>query len=152
MEMINSISAGHKSQTCFTPIMFQPPFFGAASNCMLRYLFPLSVKFISTLSWANQCSVAKVQSLLQPRTDETYKSKLGPVCFFQQAKFSWFFFCISLTHHFVACSLNYPKPSSCQDLHNGFLVGPHAMAHDSADIRLTRDLGSRDLLVHYLIT
>src|SRR5216684_3567071 len=32
----------------------------------------------------------KFESPLQPRTDETYKSKLGPVCFFQQAKFPWF--------------------------------------------------------------
>src|SRR5258707_1309054 len=91
MEMINSTSAGHKSRTCFTPITFQPPSFGAASNCVLRYPFPLSVKFTSTLSRANQRSVAKFESPLQPRTDETYKSKLGPVCFFQQAKFPWFF-------------------------------------------------------------
>src|SRR5713226_7447319 len=37
------------------------------------------------------------------------KSKLGPVCFFQQAKFPWFFFRISLTCHFVARSLDHPK-------------------------------------------
>src|SRR5258707_15043101 len=90
MEMINSTSAGHKSCTCFTPITLKPPSFGAASNSMLRYLFPLSVKFASTLPRANQRSVAEVESPLQPRTDETYKSKLGPVCFFQQAKFPWF--------------------------------------------------------------
>src|SRR5216684_411892 len=91
-KMINSTSAGHKSHTCFTLIILKPPSFGAASNCMLRYPFPLSVKFTSTLSQANQHLVAKVQSPLQPRTDETYKSKLGLVCFFQQAKFPWFFF------------------------------------------------------------
>ncbi len=39
------------------------------------------------------------------------KSKLGPVCFFQQAKFPWFFFRISLTCHFVAHSLDHPKTS-----------------------------------------
>src|SRR5713226_5516635 len=37
-------------------------------------------------------------------------------------------------------------------LHNSSLVGSHAMAHDSADVRLSRDLGSRDSLVRYLIT
>src|SRR5258708_2716598 len=76
--------------TLFRSITFQPPSFGAASNCVLRYPFPLSVKFASTLPRANQRSVAEVESPLQPRTDETYKSKLGPVCFFQQAKFPWF--------------------------------------------------------------
>src|SRR5216684_3105162 len=90
METINSTSAGHKSRTCFTPITFQPPSFGAASNYVLKYPFPLSIKFTSTLSRANQHSVAKFESPLQPRTNETYKSKLGPVCFFQQAKFPWF--------------------------------------------------------------
>src|SRR5258708_18427 len=38
------------------------------------------------------------------------KSNLGPVCFFQQAKFPWFFFRILLTRHFVAHSLDLPKP------------------------------------------
>ena len=111
METINSTSAGYKSWTCFTPITFQPPSFGVASNCVLRYPFPLSVKFASTLPQANQRSVAEVESSLQPRTDETYKSKLGPVCFFQQAKFPWFTFCVSLTCHFVAHSLDHPKTS-----------------------------------------
>ena len=32
-----------------------------------------------------------------------------------------------------------------------YIVGSHAMAPDSADIRLSHDLGSHDLLVHYLI-
>src|SRR5260370_13215425 len=82
--------AGHKSRTCSTHFTFQPPSFGAASNSVLRYPFPLSVKFASTFYRANQRSVAKFESPLQPRTDETYKSKLGPVCFFQQAKFPWF--------------------------------------------------------------
>ena|SRR5258708_8248060 len=110
METINSTPAGHKSCTCFTSITFQPPSFGATSNCVLRYLFPLSVKFASTLSRANQRSVAKFESPLQPRTNETYKSKLGLVCFFQQAKFPWFFFRVLLTHHFMAHSLDHPKP------------------------------------------
>src|SRR5260221_14105515 len=39
------------------------------------------------------------------------KSKLGPVCFFQQAKFPWFSLRVSLTRHFVARSLDHPKPS-----------------------------------------
>src|SRR5260370_16670952 len=108
MEMINSTFAGHKSRTCFTPITFQPPSFGAASNCVLRYPFPLSVKFTSTLSQANQCSVAKFESPLQPRTDETYKSKLGPVCFFQQATFPFFFFHFFPTLHFPSPSLSPP--------------------------------------------
>src|SRR5258708_2958325 len=103
--------AGHKSRTCFTSITFQPPSFGAASNCVLRYPFLLSVKFASTFYRANQRSVAKFESPLQPRTDETYKSKLGPVCFFQQAKFPWFSLRVSLTRHFVARSLDHPKPS-----------------------------------------
>src|SRR5713226_3020832 len=103
METINSTSAGYKSWTCFTPITFQPLSFGAASNCVLRYPLPLSVKFTSTLPWANQCSVAEVQSPLQPRTNETYKSKLGPVCFFQQAKFLWFF--LSRLAHSPLCGL-----------------------------------------------
>src|SRR5713226_7099905 len=34
------------------------------------------------------------------------KSKLGPVCFFQQAKSPWFSFHVSLTRHFVARSLD----------------------------------------------
>src|SRR5713226_3260728 len=110
METINSTPTGHKSWTCFTSITFQPPSFGATSNCMLRYPFPLSVKFTSTLSQANHRSVAKFELPLQPRTDETYKLKLGPVCFFQQAKFPWFFFRVSLTRHFVARSLDHPKP------------------------------------------
>src|SRR5258707_7060072 len=75
METINSTPAGHKSRTCFTPITFQPPSFGAASNSVLRYPFPLSVKFTSTLPRANQRSVAEAESPLQPRTDETYKVK-----------------------------------------------------------------------------
>src|SRR5258708_5899410 len=74
---------------------------------VLRFLVPPLVKFTSTLPQANQCLVAEVQSPLQPRTDKTYKLKPGPVCFFQQAKFPWFFFCISLTRHFVACLLNH---------------------------------------------
>src|SRR5260221_9414012 len=100
MEMINSTFAGHKSRTCFTPITFQPPSFGAASNSVLRYPFPLSVKFTSTLSQANQHSVAKVELPLQPRTDENYKLKLSPHSFFQHANFPLYFFCVSLTRHF----------------------------------------------------
>src|SRR5258708_39560387 len=83
--------AAHMFGTCFNPIPFQPPSFGASSNFVLRYPFPLSVKFVSTFYRTNQRSVSKFESPLQPRTDETYKSKLGPVCFFQQAKFPWFF-------------------------------------------------------------
>src|SRR5258708_33374738 len=122
METINATPAGHKSCTCFTSITFQPPSFGATSNCVLRYLFPLSVKFASTLSRANQRSVAKFESPLQPMTNETYKSKLGLVCFFQQAKFPWFFLFMShsLTTLWLAhlTTLNpKPCPSSCQGLY-----------------------------------
>src|SRR5713226_4923255 len=123
MEIINSTPAGHKSRTCFTPITLKPPSFGAASNSVLRYPFPLSVKFAPTFFRANQRSVAKFESPLQPRTDETYKSKLGPVCFFQQAKFPWFSLRVSLTRHFVARSLDHPKLllprlPSCPPLHS----------------------------------
>src|SRR5260370_18293525 len=109
METINSTPAGHKSRTCFTPITFQPPSFGAASNSVLRYPFPLSVKFASTFCRANQRSVAKFESPLQPRTDETYKSKLGPVCFFQQAKFPWFFLFLPPPSPFLAPPPHPPK-------------------------------------------
>src|SRR5713226_2998519 len=91
METINSISAGHKSRTCFTPITFQPPSFGAASNCMLKYPFPLSVKFASTLPRANQRSVAEVESPLQPRTDETYKVETWAGLFFPTSQVSLVF-------------------------------------------------------------
>src|SRR5258707_6375281 len=91
MEMINSTSAGHKSRTCFTLITFQPPSFGAASNCVLRYPFPLSVKFASTLPRANQHLVAEVELLLQPRTDETYKVETWASLFFPTSQVSLVF-------------------------------------------------------------
>src|SRR5713226_7099906 len=91
METINSTPAGHKSQTCFTSITFQPPSFGAASNSVLRYPFPLSVKFASTYCRANQCSVAKFESPLQPRTDETYKVQTWASLFFPTSQVSLVF-------------------------------------------------------------
>ena len=91
METINSLSTGHKSQTCFTLITFQPPSFGAASNCVLRYPFPLSVKFASTFCRANQRSGAKFESPLQPRTDETYKVETWAGLFFPTSQVSLVF-------------------------------------------------------------
>src|SRR5260370_31490492 len=108
--------AGHKSRTCFTSITFQPPSFGAASNCVLRYPFSLSVKFASTFYRANQRSVAKFESPLQPRTDETYKSKPWPVCFFQQAKFPLFFFSVSFSLAILSPS-RFPPPTPPSEDH-----------------------------------
>src|SRR5258708_11631581 len=112
METINSLSTGHKSQTCFTLITFQPPSFGAASNCVLRYPFPLSVKFASTLPRANQRSVAEVESPLQPRTDETYRSEEHT----SELQSPDHIVCrllldIKHTSHFLAISLDRPDPS-----------------------------------------
>src|SRR5229473_7765906 len=69
---------------------------------------------------------------------------LGRFVFSNKPSFLGFPSCVSLTRHFVARSLDHPKPSSCQGLRNGSLVGSHAMAHDSADVTLSRHLGSCD--------
>src|SRR5258707_9212030 len=76
------------SGTCF-PFQFNSP---------PLYPGPINARWLKL----NRCSNQGLMRLI--------KSKLGPVCFFQQAKFPWFFFHVSLTRHFVACSLDHPKP------------------------------------------
>src|SRR5258707_8003193 len=73
------------------PSPFSHHLLGLLPNCMLRYLHPLSVKFVFTLPRANQYLVAKVQLPLQPRTDETYKVKTWAGLFFPTSQVSLVF-------------------------------------------------------------
>ena len=116
MEPISGKYLGHSiwSKSIYTtsprpvlpPLPFSHHLLGLLPNCMLRYPFPLSVKFTSTLPQANQHLVAEVQSPLQPRTDKTYKVKTWASLFFPTSQVSlvFSFASHSLATSWLACS------------------------------------------------